>query len=244
MATILHQIGTPLQLAALFLLLVAGLTRLAIRSGRWTASAATTRLVVNRVFQAAIAALVLGLLAATGAPLVQRMAYGADQTLHGVVLTPDNQPVVGATVTLMTPSVQVLTNALGAFDVEIPHSRVQLTYRVQVSAPGFRSPDLQTIQAAQASNMELRLQPASGEIVRRFSPSILVAQFVGVPAILLSMQIENTGRTIASVTEVRALLTGPRSVPSAIADGLDHAGSVWSLRGGQSAVTGASWSEA
>ena len=35
MASVLHAVGTPLQLVALFLLLVAGLTRLLVRSRAW-----------------------------------------------------------------------------------------------------------------------------------------------------------------------------------------------------------------
>jgi len=72
MASILEQIGTPLQLAALFLLLIFGVLRLLIRSGKWTPSASTNRLVINRIFQTAIVALVVGVLSSTFAPSFDR----------------------------------------------------------------------------------------------------------------------------------------------------------------------------
>jgi hypothetical protein len=51
MATILQQIGTPLQLVALALLLIAGIARLLVRSGTWKPSPAITRLVMTVSFK-------------------------------------------------------------------------------------------------------------------------------------------------------------------------------------------------
>jgi hypothetical protein len=118
MAAILQQIGTPLQLATLFLLLVAGLARLAVRSGAWKPSPTTTRLVVDRIFQAAIAALVLGVASQALAPALDRWLNG-DETFHGAVLSTTGEPVAGATVDLIGIG-SAPTNALGQFDITVP----------------------------------------------------------------------------------------------------------------------------
>src|ERR1035441_6554318 len=118
MASVLQHIGTSLQLAALFLLLVAGIARLLVRSGALKSSPATTRLVINRIFQAAVAGLVVGTVSPAVAPVLDRW-LNSDESYHGDVLSTTGEAISDATVTLISIGT-VRTNPLGLFDITVP----------------------------------------------------------------------------------------------------------------------------
>src|SRR5438094_207195 len=101
MGSILQQVGTSLQLVALFLLLIAGVARLLVRSGAWKASPASTRLIINRIFEAALAALIIGVVSPALAPTLDRWV-NSDETFHGAVLSTSGEAVSDATVNLIT----------------------------------------------------------------------------------------------------------------------------------------------
>jgi hypothetical protein len=46
-------------------------------------------------------------------------------------------------------------------------------------------------------------------LVRGLRPSILIGQFYGAPVVLATLDVENTGSSIATISEVRGTLTGP-----------------------------------
>jgi hypothetical protein len=135
MGTILQHVGTALQLVALFLLLLAGIARLLVRSGKWNASPATTRLVIDRVFEAAVAALIVGVASPAIGPVLDRWLNG-DQTFHGSVLSDGGDPVGNASVNLITVGT-AMTNAEGLFEITVPRNRVLREYKIQVKASGY-----------------------------------------------------------------------------------------------------------
>lgn len=206
MASILQQIGTSLQLVALFLLLVAGIARLLVRSGAWKISPATTRLVINRIFQAAVAALILGVVSPVVAPALDRW-LNSDESFHGAVLSTNGEPISDATVNLITIAT-VRTNPLGQFDITVPHNRTLKEYKLQVKAPGYETLPVLTKGAAEMKNVEIRLTPAPPELVKALEPDLIVGQYYGVPFVLVTLRVENAGTGMAWINEVRAKLSG------------------------------------
>ncbi len=206
MASILQHVGTTLQLIALFLLLVAGVARLLVRSGTWKASAATTRLMVNRIFEAAVAALITGVVSPSVAPILDRWLSG-DESFHGAVLSTNGDAISDATVNLI-PITTVRTNPLGMFDITVPRSRVLKEYKIQVKAPGYETPAVLTKAASEMNNLEIRLTPAPSELVKTLEPSLVVGQFYGVPIVVVTLRVENAGTSMAWVNDIRGELTG------------------------------------
>ena len=205
MASVLHAVGTPLQLVALFLLLVAGLTRLLVRSRAWKLSPVTTRLVINRTFQAAMVALVIGVVSPTIAPILDRWA-NSEETFHGAVLSTGGEPITGATVNLITIAT-VSTNSLGQFDISVPHSRALKKYTLQVKAPGYQTSPVLTKTAAELKDVDIRLTPAPPELVKALEQPVIVGHFFGVPIIIVTLRVENTGSSTTYINNVQGKLS-------------------------------------
>ncbi len=204
MASIIQQIGTPLQLTALFLLLIFGVLRLLVRSGKWTPSASINRLVINRIFQTAMVALVLGVLSSTFAPSFNRWINGSE-IFHGAVLSTTGDPIAGATINLITIAT-VSTNGVGQFDITVPHDRILKEYKLQVKAPGYETPDVITKSAAEMKNIEIRLTSAPPELVKAFDPPLFVGQYFGNPFAMISLRVENVGTSMTTINEIRGTL--------------------------------------
>jgi hypothetical protein len=204
MASILQQIGTPLQLAALLLLLVAGVARLLVRSGAWKASPPIGRLVINRLFQVAMAALVVGVIAPAVAPTLDHW-LNSDETFHGAVLSTAGETIPGASVNLITIGA-VSTNALGQYEITVPRSRTLKEYKLQVKATGFETPPVLTKSAADMQNLEIRLTPAPPELVKALEPGLMAGQYFGVPFVLVTLRVENDGASLTTINEVQATL--------------------------------------
>jgi hypothetical protein len=134
MASIIQHIGTPLQLVALFLILVAGIARLLVRSDNSKESTAIQRLVLNRIFVVALVALVLGTLAGSLPPALERWT-NTDEVFHGAVLSMTGDPIPNASVNLVTIT-SGPTNATGQIDLDVPRSRARKEYSIQVKARG------------------------------------------------------------------------------------------------------------
>ena len=205
MASILEQIGTPLQLAALFLLLIFGVLRLLIRSGKWTPTASANRLVINRIFQTAIVALVVGVLSSTFAPSFDRW-INSGEVFHGAVLSTTGDPIVGATINLITIAT-VQSNGVGQFDITVPPDRILKEYKMQVKAPGYETSAVMTKSAAELKNIEIRLTPAPPELVKALEPPLFVGQYFGNPFVMVSMRVENFGTSMTAINEIRGTLT-------------------------------------
>jgi hypothetical protein len=206
MAAILQQIGTPLQLTALFLLLVAGIAQLLVRLGAWKPSPGTTRLVIDRIFQAAVAAFVLGVASQAIAPALDRWLNG-DETFHGAVLSTTGEPIAGATVDLIAIG-SALTNALGQFDITVSRNRVLKAYKLEVRAPGYAPLLVLTKSATEMKNVEIRLTPAPPELVKALEPTLFVGQYYGVPFVVVTLRVENAAASLASINEIRGELSG------------------------------------
>jgi len=206
MASIIQQIGTPLQLAAVFLLLIFGLARYLMRTGKWTPSAAITRLVINRMFQAAIVALVVGVGASTIAPSLDRW-MNASEMFHGAVMSTGGEGISGATVNLIAIAT-VRTNALGQFDISVPRDRALSEYKLQVMAPGYETSPVQTKRPAEMKNVEIRLTPAPPELVKALQAPLLVGQFLGNPFVVVTLRVENVGTSTTPINEIRGTLKG------------------------------------
>jgi hypothetical protein len=204
MASILQQIGTPLQLTALFLLLIFGVLRILVRTGKWTPSASTNRLVINRIFQTAIVALVIGILSSTFAPSFDRWINGSE-IFHGAVLSTTGDPIAGATINLI-PITTVPTNGVGQFDITVPHDRILKEYKLQIKAPGYETPAVMTKSAAEMKNVEIRLTPAPPELVKALEQPLFVGQYFGNPFVMVSLRVENVGTSITTINEIRGTL--------------------------------------
>jgi hypothetical protein len=204
MASIIQHIGTPLQLIALFLLLIFGVLRILIRAGKLNPSAATNRLVINRIFQTAIVALVVGVLSTTFAPSIDRWMSGGE-VFHGAVLSTTGDPIAGATINLITIAT-VLTNGVGQFDITVPHDRILKEYKLQIKAPGYETPAVITKNATEMKNVEIRLTPAPPELVKALAPPLFVGQYFGNPFALVSLRVENIGSSITTINEIRGTL--------------------------------------
>jgi hypothetical protein len=206
MASILHQVGTSLQLAALFLLLVAAIARLLVRSGAWKSSPATARLVINRIFEASVAALIIGVVSPAVAPALDRW-LNSDESFHGAVLSTNGEAISDATVNLITIAT-VRTNPLGQFDITVPRNRALKEYKLQVKAPGYETPAVLTRGASEMKNIEIRLTPAPPELVKALEPALIIGQYYGVPFVLVTLRVENTGTAMAWINEIRGNLSG------------------------------------
>jgi hypothetical protein len=203
MAAILQQIGAPLQLAALLLLLVAGIARLLVRSGTWKPTPGVAKLIVDRLFQASVAALVAGVVAATLPPVLDK-ALNGDATYRGAVLSTTGETIANATVDVIGVAA-VGTNALGQFEIVVPRNRVAKEYRLQISASGYETL-VEKGTAQELGNLEVRLTPAIEDIVKSFDRQILIGQFYGYPFVIISLRAENS-KTDAKNFVVRARLT-------------------------------------
>jgi hypothetical protein len=206
MASILQQIGTPLQLIALFLILVAGIARLLVRSDTSKPSSAIRRLVINRIFVVALVALVLGTLAGSVAPVLERWV-NSDEVFHGAVLSTTGDAIPNASINLLTIS-SGTTNSIGQIDINVPHSRVRKNYTIQVKAPGYQTPDVLTKSDAEMRNFEIRLTPAPEDLVKSMEKDLIVGQYFGEPLVLITLRVENPGTSTVNITDIRGTLTG------------------------------------
>ena len=205
MAAILQQIGTPLQLAALFLLLVAGLARVpfALAPGRLRPerrASSSTASFRPRSPPSSLAS------PPAIAPALDRWLNG-DETFHGAVLSTTGEPISGATVDLLAIA-SAPTNALGQFDITVPRNRVLKTYNVEVRAPGYAPLPVMSKSAAEMRNLEIQLTPAPHELLKELESPLFVGQYFGVPIVVITLRVENTGAAMASIGEVRGELTG------------------------------------
>jgi hypothetical protein len=205
MADILHQIGTPLQFAALFLLLVAGIARLALRTGAWRPTPTISKLVINRIFQAGVVALLLGVASGNFSPLLEHW-LPLDETFHGRVLSVAGDPISGASVSLGAIAT-VPTNELGQFDLVVPRSRVRKDYSVEVRAPGYETLPTTSKTDAEMRDAEFRLKPAPADIVKKLEPSLIVAQYFGAPIVIASFRVENAKEILTPINDIHATLS-------------------------------------
>lgn len=205
MGLILQHVGTSLQLVALFLLLVAGIARLLVRSGKWKASPATTRLVINRVFEAAIAALIIGVASPAVGPVLDRWLNG-DQTYRGSVLSDSGDPVPNASVNLITVGTAT-TNAEGLFEITVPRNRLLKEYKIQVKATGYETPAVLLKSADEMRNIEVRLNRISHQLVKALESPLMIAHFYGVPFVVVTLRVENAGSSTISIADVRGELS-------------------------------------
>lgn len=208
-ASILQQVGTPLQLAALFLLLAAWIARSLVKAGRWKPSNAIARLIIDRIFAGAIVAVVLGIAASLLAPVLARL--GSDQEFRGVVLSTTGEPIPLATVDVF-PLGQWTTNGLGQFTATIPRSQTQKQYKLQITAPNYQQVELSESNADLAAGVEIRLKPAPPpELIKELDPALLVGQIYGMPFVVPNLRIRNNEQATAWISEVNATLTGSGS---------------------------------
>jgi hypothetical protein len=208
-ASILQQVGTPLQLAALFLLLAAWLARSLVKAGRWKPSNAIARLIIDRVFAGAIVAVVLGTAASLLAPVLARL--GSDQEFRGVVLSTTGEHIPFATVDVF-PLGQWTTNGLGQFTATIPRSQTQKEYKLQITAPNYEQVELSKSNADLAAGVEIRLKPAPPpELIKELDPTLLVGQVYGMPFVVPNLRIRNNEQATAWISEVSATLAGDGS---------------------------------
>jgi len=205
-ASILQQVGTPLQLAALFLLLVAWIAQSLVKAGQWSPSSAIARLIIERVFAGAIIAVVLGIAASLLAPVLARL--GSDQEFRGVVLSTTGEHIPFATVDVF-PLGQWTTNGLGQFTATIPRSQTQKQYKLQITAPNYEQIELSKSNADLAAGVEIRLKPAPPpELVKELDPTLLVGQIYGMPFLVPNLRIRNSEQATAWISELSATLDG------------------------------------
>jgi hypothetical protein len=204
MADIVAQIGTPLQLGALLLLLIAGCVRLLIRNGTWKPSSAHARLIINRVSQIIVLALVLIIALPPIMEAINRRT-GQDEVFHGAVLSTTGEPVANASVNVLTLGIRH-TDLNGQFDLSIPPGRALQTYRIQVSAAGFKSSEVLERSAHAMKNLEIRLTPEKVPLVKSMGEDIMVGQFYGMPFIIANFSIDNATSAIAVMEDVRGSL--------------------------------------
>jgi hypothetical protein len=205
-AAILQQVGTPLQLAALFLLLTGWIARSLVKAGRWKPSTAIARLIIDRVFAGAIVAVVLGTAASLLAPFLARL--GSDQEFRGVVLSTTGEPIPFATVDVF-PLGQWTTNALGQFTATIPRSQTQSQYKLQIKAPNYEQVELSNSSADLAAGVEIRLKPTPPpELIKELDPTLLVGQIYGMPFLVPNLRIRNNEQATVWISELSATLAG------------------------------------
>jgi hypothetical protein len=205
MASIIQAIGTPLQLIALFLLLVFGVLRLLVRSGKWTPSPSMNRLIVNWTFRAALAMMVLGMVSSTLAPVLERwLNHG--ETFHGAVLSTTGDPIPGATINMITIGT-VTTNGVGQFDITVPPDRLMKEYKIQAKAIGYETPPALTKSSLQMQNLEIRLTPIPQELIKSLERPLYIGQYYGYPFVLVTLRVENIGSAMTSISEIRGTLT-------------------------------------
>ena len=208
MASILQHIGTSLQLAALFLLLVAGIARLLVRTGKLKLSATNTKLVIDRIFQAAIAAMIIGVASPAIAPVINRWLNG-DETFHGAVLSKNGDPIPNATINLITVGT-VTTNAVGLFDITVPRNRILAEYKLQVKAPAYETSPVLTKTPAEMKDVEITLNPITQELVKTLETPLMLGQFFGVPFIVVTLRVENTSQATILITDIRGQLSNDK----------------------------------
>ena len=206
MASILQQIGTPLQFVALFLLLVAGIARLLVRKDSAEKSTTLKRLVINRLFAVAVLALIVGTAAGLLPTILERYVNG-DEVFHCAVLTTEGDPVPNANINLLTIS-SVTTNASGQVDINVPRSRVRKQYEIEVRAPGYRSTGIISKSDADMRSFEIQLAPAPEDLVKALEPDLIVGQFFGAPLVLATFRVENTETSTLLINDIHATLMG------------------------------------
>jgi len=207
-ASILQQVGTPLQLAALFLLLAAAVTQGLAKSGKWKSSPAITRSIINRVFAGAVIALVLGIGAPLVAPLLSRV--GGDQDFHGVVLSTEGEPVSLATVDLI-PIGEWTTNALGQFNPTLSTSQRRKEYKLQIKANNFESTELTKTDAEMLAGVEIRLKPVLPELIKELDSKLFIAQIFGMPVVVPNLRLRNSETSTVWITEISGGLSSNQS---------------------------------
>jgi hypothetical protein len=208
MAAVLQQIGTPLQLIALFLILVAGIARLLVRSDNSEGSPAVKRLVINRIFIVALVALVLGTLAGSVSPLVDRWISN-DELFHVAVLSTNGDAIPNASVNVLT-IYSGNTSPDGRIDIPVPRNRTRNEYEIQVKAPGYETPGLLTKTGAEMRNLAVRLTPAPQDLVKAMTTDFIIGQYFGQPMVLATFRVENPGTSTVNITEMRATVTGSK----------------------------------
>jgi hypothetical protein len=203
--SILQQIGTPLQLAALLLLLIAWILRSLVKAGKWRPSAAITRRIIDRIFAVAIVAVVLGVVASSLTPMLARL--GGDVELRGVVLSSTGDPIPMATVDVI-PFGQWTTNALGQFAATIAGSQRQKEYKLQIKAANYEEAEFLKSAADLAAGVEIRLKPVPPEPIKELDQTLLVGQSFGMPMVIPTLRVRNNEQSMIWITDISGTLTG------------------------------------
>lgn len=208
MTSIIQSITMPVQLSALFLLLLAFVLKWAINSGKIQLSGQNKRLLVDRVFQAGLAALVLGVLAPMLGPYLV-----ADTVIRGTVLSSTTgAPIAGATVNIGVAG-ETQTNVTGNFELTVPFNRRLDSYRMTARAERHSSVEL-NVASNRVGSVELRLVPIILQNVPvSFEQPLHVAQVFGMPTLIGKFRIGNTTSSQQMFTNLRAILkSGDKTV--------------------------------
>jgi hypothetical protein len=185
---LLQQVTTPLQLVALFLILLAGAAHLVISSKK-KPSSAHVKLIVNRFFQASIVALVLGVLSPLAATALGIWVSSRETYLSGEVTSTTGEPIQGASITV-TPFGTGSTGVDGKFHVLLPADVSKGTYHVSVSKPGYTSKQSGVVLPG-SQEMAVTLTFSPMELEWSDTSPLRVGGFYGAPIIMTRLHIHN-----------------------------------------------------
>ncbi len=200
-ADILKSVETPLQLAAVALLVFYAIANALIATKRWKPSDAIVKLFINRAFALGLVALIL----AVGGPLLAR-GFNSDDLIDGTVLAQDGSTIQSATVSAPPDGPQPV-DLNGSYELRVPaHVRRKQGYVVTASADGFK-PETRTVAEADIGAVDFKLQPQPRHAVRQIMPELVVGQFYGVPFVIVSLKAKSPGTAQAWISDATALLS-------------------------------------
>lgn len=200
-AEILANVTTPLALAALCLLLGAGLLRVIAKSQNNSAF----RLTIRWGF---ILALTLGVLA--NLSFVLQASFGREVRVAGTVRDDAGKPLGRAVVDIPGRG-RGITDDYGAFEFSIPDSRTAETYEGVVSMDGYGSEKftLKGPRPKESVSVSLKRPVLSADELIRLPASLAVSHYLGMPQVDVVLGFYNPMPFRLHLTNISLSVVGP-----------------------------------
>ena len=192
MDQIISSVTTPLALAALGLLLGAGIVRLILRNKE-------SRIGKTTVQYGFWLAVILSVLA--NLVFAYQKSLETESLITGVVQS-DNGDYLPHAIVDVRGTARDITDDNGAFSMSIPRSRMEDEYELDVSKTGYEQKTVVVKSSDRSVKITLSLKQLVVEEFLSISSSVAIAHYLGLPQIDLQITMSNPTSNEIAVTDI------------------------------------------
>lgn len=192
MDQIISSVTTPLALAALGLLLGAGIVRLILRNKE----SRTGKMTVQYGFWLAV---ILSVLA--NVVFAYQKSLETESLITGVVQS-DSGDYLPYAIVDVRGAARAITDDNGAFSMSIPRSRIEDEYELDVSVAGYEQKTVIVKSSERSVKITLSSKQLVVEEFLSVSSSVAIAHYIGLPQIDLQITMSNPTDNEIAVTDI------------------------------------------